>query len=200
MDRRIQRLSADLYRAYSMSLLYAVSNRTDGYLTADDLDAVPHFKTEHVGSLVSAGLWTADDAGGWVITDYMTTQTSKAQLEAAEIARAKDADRKARERAAKKASTCSPADSPEDNTALVSNPADRPADNAGQDRTGKDRPSTKSFPKPKIQLEVPNDDWSAGAPAPYGPGCMEHDGSPVAFCKGCERAAKYGVNAAAQAE
>lgn len=152
MDRRIQRLTAEHYRAFSMSLMYAVSNRTDGHLTTEDLEAVPHFKAESIDALVAADLWTTV-VGGWVITDYLTTQTTRAQLEAAENARLKDAERKARERAGKRGATTrqasedrSPADSPADNSnkgtnpsVEVSSPADSPMDYVGQIRT---RPET----------------------------------------------------------
>lgn len=144
-DRRLQRTSADHYRAYGNSLMYAVSNRTDGYLTADDFEAIPHFKPENADALVSADLWDVTE-GGWIIRDYLITQTSRAQLEAAENARVKDAERKARERATKKGTaiaqapeSCNPVDSPADNRSEVSNPVDNPADNVGKAR---DRPET----------------------------------------------------------
>lgn len=148
-DRRF-RMAPEHFRAYCMSLMYAVSNRTDGYLTPEDLEAVPHFKAESIDALVTADLWAVVD-DGWLISDFLTTQTSRAQLEAAENARFKDAERKARERAAKKTTPAvasseawSPADSPADNRSHASNPADNPKDDVGQARTGQDRPSTKA--------------------------------------------------------
>lgn len=115
MDKRVQRLTGDQYRGYSMSLMWAVSNRTDGHLTSGDLALVPHFRSEFIGAFLDAGLWDVFD-GGWVIAEYMLTQTSRAQLEAAEHARVKEAERKARDRARAKATgnVCSPVDSPAD--------------------------------------------------------------------------------------
>lgn len=145
MDRRIQRLTAEHYRAFSMALMFAVSNRTDGHLTADDLEAIPHFKSESIDALIAADLWEAVE-DGWIISDYLTTQTSRAQLESAENARVKDAERKARDRATKKGTAAiqpsgawSPVDGPADNRSGVSSPADNPADGVGK---AKDRPRT----------------------------------------------------------
>lgn len=139
MDRRIQRLTAEQYRAYSMSLMYSVSNRTDGHLTAEDLEAIPHFGgSSRAEGLVKAGLWEVDDSG-WYIVDYMGTQSSRAQMEAAEAARIKERERGASRRAAK---TCNPVDGPMDDRKLESekrNPADGRVDDTGQDRKGKDR-------------------------------------------------------------
>jgi hypothetical protein len=155
MDKRIQRLTADEYRAYSMSLMWAVSNRTDGHLVQADLPGIPHFKADYAGALVKAELWN-EEADGWSITDYMTTQTSRAQLEAAENARAKDAQRKANERSKAKAQQgpppelCSPTDSPADKRSETSRPMDSPTDDVGKARTGKDRPSTKAVASEKV--------------------------------------------------
>lgn len=178
MDRRIQRLTAEHYRAFSMALMFAVSNRTDGYVTADDLEAIPHFKPESVEALVAAELW-APAEGGWIISDFLTTQTSRAQLEAAESARVKDAERKARERAAKKGTTVlqastdwRPADSPGDNRPKLGNPADGPADGAGK---AKDRPRTgKVLPAVPQQIvsspaqSAQDQAWLNGEAAPVG--------------------------------
>jgi len=158
-DRRLQRLNpAEHYRAYVNSLMYAVSNRTDGYLTPHDLDAIPHFKPESIAALIEAELWTAGEEG-WIISDYLTTQTSRAQLEAAEHARIKDAERKARDRASKRApftnqasDSWNPADSPADNTTESRNPVDGRPDNIGQD---KDRPETgKVLPAVQVQKQT----------------------------------------------
>ena len=157
MDRRIQRLNAEHYRAFSMALMYSVSNRTDGQLTADDLDAVPHFKAESIDALIAADLWEVFE-DGWIISDYLTTQTSRAQLESAENARVKDAERKARERATKRGGSVittpeswSPADSPADNTSEISSPADKLADGIGK---ASDRPWTgKVLPSVPVQTE-----------------------------------------------
>lgn len=139
MDRRIQRLNAEQFRAYTMSLMYAVCNRTDGQLTDDDIEAIPHFERAHIEPLVAAGLWRQEESGAWVITDYLATQTSRAQLEAAEMARAKEAQRSAQNRgrakaatAAKDAEICSTPDSTAYGTAY----------DTGQARQGQDRQKT----------------------------------------------------------
>lgn len=177
MDRRIQRLNAEHYRAYSMALMYSVSNRTDGRLTADDLDAVPHFKAESIDALIAADLWEAFE-GGWIISDYLTTQTSRAQLESAEHARVKDAERKARDRASKRGGSViptseawSPADSPADNRSETSNPADKPADAIGQIRTRQERQSTKPLPVETEQKERPSRKITRAFPNCSTPGC-----------------------------
>lgn len=171
VDRRVQRLSADDYRAYSMSLIWAVSNRTDGRLCPDDLPGIPHFTADQAQSLVDSGLWSKDD-GGWFIEEYLLTQTSRAQLEAAENARLKDAARKARERAKLKSASSSPADSPVDNRDSLTDSGvvrvDIRADNVGKDRdrpvTGKDLPPVDlKTGEIRIEPEYPTDpqalDW-----------------------------------------
>lgn len=118
VDRRFLRLSADDYRAYSMALIWAVSNRTDGRLCLEDLPCIPYFNADQAQSLVDSGLWSRDD-DGWSIDDYLLTQSSKAQLESAENARVKDAERKARDRAKLKSSVrFSPPDRPSDNSGI----------------------------------------------------------------------------------
>ncbi|WP_284976082.1 hypothetical protein [Arthrobacter sp. efr-133-TYG-104] len=100
-DKRIQRLSGDEYRAYSLSLMWAVSNRTDGLIEEIDLAAIPHIRQEHAKALVKAGLWCKCEQG-WMIIDFATTQTSKSEIEASERARRKEAERKAASRARSK--------------------------------------------------------------------------------------------------
>ncbi|WP_104061118.1 hypothetical protein [Arthrobacter sp. 4R501] len=142
MDRRIQRLNAEQFRAYTMSLMYAVCNRTDGQLTEDDIEAIPHFERGSIPPLVAAGLWRQEEgSGGWVITDYLATQTSRAQLEAAEMARTKEAQRSAQNRGRAKAAravtdaeSCSTPDSTAYGTAY----------DTGQARQGQDRQKTLS--------------------------------------------------------
>lgn len=162
VDRRIQRLSADDYRTYSMSLIWAVSNRTDGRLCPEDLSSIPHFKVEQAQSLVDSGLWSKDD-DDWIIEEYLLTQTSRAQLEAAENARVREAERKARDRARLKvAPSFSPPDSPADNRETPTDStvvrADIRADNAGKatdrPRIGEDLGPVASE-KGEIPVEAP---------------------------------------------
>lgn len=112
-DRRIQKLSGDDFKAYAMSLMWAVANRTDGLLTDEDLEAVPHFKPGQAQRLVAAGLW-AGSANGWHIIDFMATQSSKASLDQADRNRLAEAERKRRERLQKKATELEVSDFPLD--------------------------------------------------------------------------------------
>mgnify|MGYP007002577545 FL=1 len=123
-----------------MSLMYAVSNRTDGQLAEDDLEAIPHFDRKHIESFIAADLWR-QEGSAWVIADYMATQTSRAQLEAAELARVKEAQRSALNRARARASAVGR--EPEvrrtaDSTAYGT------AYDTGQARQGQDRQKTLS--------------------------------------------------------
>lgn len=152
MDRRIQRLNAEQFRAYTMSLMYAVSNRTDGELAEDDLEAIPHFNREHIASFIGAGLWR-QEGSTWVITDFIATQTSRAQLEALEISRAKEAQRSAQNRARAKATAA--AKEPESSSTGDST-AYGTAYDTGQARPGQDRQKTVS-PKAESNNAKPND-------------------------------------------
>lgn len=94
MDVRVSRLSADAWRSYTYSLMWAVSNRTEGYLQPDDLTLIPLFRAGDEDHLVKAGVWQAWGRG-WHIVDFDLTQTTKAQLEAAEKKRFHDRQRQA---------------------------------------------------------------------------------------------------------
>ncbi|MFT4280566.1 hypothetical protein [Microbacterium sp.] len=111
VDRRIVRLSASARASYFMATLWAVSNRTDGRIERDDLALIPTFDAASVDALVEADLWTVSDRGAWIIADYMSTQTSRADFEVLENARRADREKKRRQRAAKSA-TESPGASP----------------------------------------------------------------------------------------
>lgn len=100
-DRRVLRLSADEFRAWSFATLWCVSNRTDGVVLADELPLIPFMDDGIAGALVERGLWSLS-GDGWLITDFDRTQTSKHDLEVLENARAADAAKKRRLRAAKK--------------------------------------------------------------------------------------------------
>ncbi len=56
-DRRITRLPDKARRAYVVTLVYAVANRTDGVLHAEDLADLPSYVEAQVPTLVAAGLW-----------------------------------------------------------------------------------------------------------------------------------------------
>lgn len=131
-DRRLQRLSDSHFRAFITALAWSVSNRTNGVIEPEDLKLIPNFAVGSVKALIEAGLWQPLNHG-WQIAEYLTTQTSSEQLAAAENARVREREKKARQRAAKRAATCTNPAVPGDNT------GDVPGDNTGQDRPGQDR-------------------------------------------------------------
>ncbi|WP_255792440.1 hypothetical protein [Mycobacteroides abscessus] len=107
-----------------MSMVYAVSNRTDGVVEPEDLATIPKFAAGAAQAFVDNGLWSPLDKG-WEIIDFKATQSSRETLEAAEQARihnrVADRERKARQRAeararaaARAAEAESQPDSPQD--------------------------------------------------------------------------------------
>ncbi|OFJ52559.1 hypothetical protein [Mycolicibacterium grossiae] len=135
-DRRLQRLNDAHFRAFITSLVWSVTNRTDGVIEPEDLGLIPNFAAKSVQAMVAAGLWQPLEKG-WLITDYVVTQTSKDQLVALENMRARERQKKARQRAQKKG----------DGAAVPGTvPGDVPWDNTGQDRPGKDRPGEGDHP------------------------------------------------------
>lgn len=99
-DRRLLRLSDAEFRAYITSLLWSVSNRTDGHLESDDLDLIPGAR-EASGALVKAQLWTSTK-GVLEVTDYASTQTSSDELAVLENVRRNNRAAQARKRASAK--------------------------------------------------------------------------------------------------
>lgn len=158
-DRRLQRLTDGHFRAFITSLVWSVTNRTDGVIEPEDLGLIPNFAGNAVKAFIDAGLWAPLEKG-WRITDYATTQTSREQLSAAELARAREREKKARQRAAKKlVSTSADADVPGDV------PGDSGGDNTGQDRPGKDRQGEDRGDPPS--LAVVNGGWRGQGPSPF---------------------------------
>lgn len=142
-DRRMNRLSDGHFRSYVLSLIYAVSNRTDGVVEPEDLATIPKFAAGAVKALVENELWQPREKG-WLITDFESTQSSREALEAAEQARnharAKDRARKAKSRAEAKSEPDSPQDVRPDVRVEVQ-PESGPETQArkGQARRGKDK-------------------------------------------------------------
>lgn len=132
-DRRLQRLSDSHFRAFITSLVWSVTNRTDGVIEPEDLALIPSFSANAVKAFVDAGLWSPMEKG-WRIAEFATTQTSRDQLAALENMRARDREKKARQRAAKRGDSTST-----DAGVPGTVPGDVPQDNTGKDRTGKDR-------------------------------------------------------------
>lgn len=99
-DARIQGLSGDHFRAFMHTLAWSAHNRTDGHIRAENLALIHRLDDGAVSAFVAAGLCAEVD-DGWLIIDYLATQTTRAQFEANERTRAKDRERKAKERAEK---------------------------------------------------------------------------------------------------
>lgn len=121
-DRRLARTSDAEFRAFVLALAWSVSNRTDGVVTAEDLELIPRADLGHAEALADRGLWEAVE-GGWRIVEFGSTQTPSAQLEGLAARRAGDAKRAKKYRDGKRASS-----------------RDSSRDDIGQARTGQDRP------------------------------------------------------------
>jgi hypothetical protein len=94
-----------------------------------DIEDIPGFDPSCVPPFVDAGLWARID-DGWLIADFLSTQTTRAELEQRERNRVKERERKARYRAKTANQSNVPRDTDGDGD------GDRAADFAGQDRTG----------------------------------------------------------------
>lgn len=97
-DRRLQRLSAEHYRTYVNALLWSVANRTDGRIERGDVSLIPHWAAGAAKAFVDAGLFSPQP-DGWLVADWVATQTSRDELTALEEARARERQKKARWRA-----------------------------------------------------------------------------------------------------
>jgi len=126
MDRRIVRLSDEAFRAFVTAMMWSVANRTEGVIEDADIALIPGFRSMIASELVAAGLWDLHERG-YLIIDFAHTQTTKAQLEAAEHKRLVDRQRQARHRSRK--------------AGLVTDDVTRDVtdDDKGQDRLGQDR-------------------------------------------------------------
>jgi hypothetical protein len=100
-DKRNTRLSDGHFRAFITSLAWSATNRTDGVIEPEDLELIPRFAKDSVRSLLAAGLWEPRGGAGrgWQIVDFAATQTTAEQLRQLEDARAKEREKKARQRA-----------------------------------------------------------------------------------------------------
>jgi hypothetical protein len=104
VDRRFRRdvLSNSGFRSYIAALMWSVSNRTDGQITAQDLPYIPNFDAADMSELVGDDL-LEPCIDGWLITDYPATQSSRSLLESYEHRKRWDRDRKARQAAERRA-------------------------------------------------------------------------------------------------
>ncbi|EID80801.1 hypothetical protein W59_06323 [Rhodococcus opacus RKJ300 = JCM 13270] len=101
MDRRLNRLSDSDFRSYIMSLVWSVSNRTEGNLFPDDLPLIPCFTRGAEVGIETSGLWIRSGEG-WAIDKFELEQTTVADLEAAERKRFNDRERKRKQRVREK--------------------------------------------------------------------------------------------------
>lgn len=131
-DRRITRLSDRAHRAFIVTITYAVSNRTDGVVLIADLRDLPRYVEDEVPQLIEAGLMEPlADGNGYVVVEFMDTQSSRAELEAADAARVAAREKKAAQRAAAKQKPTPPS----------AVPGDVPGDHTGKARQGQARRS-----------------------------------------------------------
>ncbi len=166
-DRRFLHLPDDVFRTFVVALTMCVSNRAEGHVSPDDLHHLRR-PLEHGSTLVIAGLWDVEpDGTGWQIVDYVGTQTTRAELEAADAARKRERERKAeqRRRKAEEERAGRPA-VPRDNGSV---PGDVPRDSTGvpEDYTGKARASASARPSAldgtSYQVEDPDCIWPDAA-------------------------------------
>lgn len=137
-DRRLLRLSDPGFRLFVMSLMWSVSNRTDGMVYDDDLPLMPTVDAARAPELAKYGVWVRE-RDFWVIADYAGTQTSAHDLEVLENARRREREKKRRQRA--RAAPDVPGDSPEARSPGTAQ------DRTGQARTGSSTASGDSWPE-----------------------------------------------------
>ena len=166
MDVRIARASDEAFRSYCLALMWSVSNRTDGVLLPDDLNLIPGFRRGTPSELVAAGLWTPQPKG-WLIADFENTQTTRAQLEAADRARVHEREKKRRQREAKRQAETEVSTST-DSVVPGDIPRDVPTDNTGQARTGQAFTKATTSERPLTPVPDPAALPTAGSPCPCG--------------------------------
>lgn len=186
-DRRFRRLSDSEYRSYAVALLWAVLNRTDGEVLAEDLPFIPDFVPGCTGRLVDAKLW-APTGAGWFIVDFESTQTSKAQLDGLDTRKRQDADRQRAKRNRDRASASSPGPHviPSRDSHVTGS-----RDDIGQARTGQDRQGQALEEEHSdivgVSSKVPGPSSSESASCH---GCGQelddwHSGTVAGHCLGC---------------
>lgn len=181
-DRRLLRLPDAQHRAYVVSLVWSVSNRTDGRIEPEDLPLISgcDLNLRTAQALVEAGLW-APTRKGWHVVDFGSTQTSKHELEVLENVRRRDRQKKARQREAKTSTETPTTPSPEGmspGTSLGSVPG-------GQHRQGKDRQGKEEVAP---QTSAWDDVTVATPGAPSSAVCVLHPGRPASHWSGEDHA------------
>ena len=166
-NSRLARLSDAHYRAFITALVWAVANRTDGVIEPEDLGLIPQFAPNAVKLFVDAGLWTPLGRG-WLITEFMETQTSRAQLQHLDQKRVKEREKKARQRAANRATMS--ADTAVSGDVSGDSRGDVPGDDTGQDRPGQDRPGRGDHRREPAPVAAVNDHrpkWCGNGADPF---------------------------------
>ena len=124
-DRRVLRLSDDAFRLFVCGLAWSVANKTDGYLSDEDLALIPGVNLEAAEALYDAELWWSNMHGAQ-ITVFEETQTSRADMEVLANARRRQRDKMRRRRSG-------------------TVPGDVPGHSSGHStRTGQARPGAKT--------------------------------------------------------
>lgn len=83
-DRRFLRLDAEDLVSYLWALTYSVESGTDGILEDADLMVISRYASSSTEALIKAGLFGRTDDGRILIVDYASTQTTAAEVRAAE--------------------------------------------------------------------------------------------------------------------
>lgn len=159
-DRRINRLSDAEHRAYVLALVWSVANGTDGVITVEDLELMPKPVTREAleglkrAELVSEQLTAAGELV-WLLSEYESTQTTRAEREALETARRarKEAQRVRRARSAVGGSGARAAEAGADARSVVTGTA------LGQDRLGQDRTGQAPTKPPRDSDSDPVTSW-----------------------------------------
>ncbi|WP_082956402.1 hypothetical protein [Mycobacterium sp. E787] len=159
LDRRFSRLSGNQFRAFIAALTWSASNRTDGVIAPDDLPEIRWLTADDMPAFVAAGL-CARLHDGWLIVDFLSTQTTRAQWEQRERSAVKERARKARHRA----KTAAQGNVPRDRDADRDADGDADSLRTGQDRQGQDRSNPRQNGAWQSEPEFvrgPDDPWPA---------------------------------------
>jgi hypothetical protein len=166
-DRRVLRLPDNAFRLFVLSLAWSVANKTDGYLSDEDLALIPGVNLEAAKALYDAELWWGHMHGAQ-ITEFEETQTTSDDLEVLARGRRAQRDKKRRQRAAKAAGAV-PGTVPGD----VSRDTPRP----GQARPGQaPRPEVRSKAGPEIASEAAGREAAGRDKNPAGSSHRRHAG------------------------
>jgi len=146
-DRRVLRLSDAGFRLFVTSLAWSASNRTDGVLFDDDLALIPRTERGCDAELAKAGLWDREK-DRWLIVDFVSTQTTRSELDRLDNVRRAEREKKARRRARDR----SEGDSPP-----VTSPVTVPVDDTGEARP---RPGRLGEEETEDQTDNKSTDWA----------------------------------------